>query len=374
MQKKLSIKFGMTVSLTGSYAFQGKEVVQGIQLWGEEVDRGGGIFLREQDGCLPVQLILYDDKSRKSVARHMTERLIVNDKVDVLLGPYSSVLTLEVAEIAEKYYRVLWNHGGATDEIHRRGFRYIVSVPAPASQYFLRVLELVETIWPCARRVALVYNPKGTFSAEVTAGAEAYAIQRSFRLVAKVTYPASLGEVGTTLQEISSAEPDVLLAVGEFKDDIQLAGEVLRSGYTAVALVAAGLRKFGQALGGQADGFLGPSQWEADLREQQDIGPSSETFCQRYRQRYGSEPEYLAAQAFATGLVAQKCIAEAGNLNNYTLREIAGRLTFRTFYGPFRIDSTGKQVGHKVAVIQWRAGKKCLVWPGSAQARPFKLS
>jgi branched-chain amino acid transport system substrate-binding protein len=70
------------------------------------------------------------------------------------------------------------------------------------------------------------------------------------------------------------------------------------------------------------------------------------------------------AQAYAGGLVVQHCIETAGTLNQQVLREVASRLDFTTFYGRFRIDpSTGRQVGHRMPVVQWQEGRKVVVWP-----------
>jgi len=63
-----------------------------------------------------VRLIWYDDYSQISAARTNVLRLLREDKIETLLGSYSGSLTISVAEIAEEYKKVLWNHGGSSDE------------------------------------------------------------------------------------------------------------------------------------------------------------------------------------------------------------------------------------------------------------------
>ncbi len=88
------------------------------------------------------------------------------------------------------------------------------------------------------------------------------------------------------------------------------------------------------------------------------------TFDNRYRDSFGEEPDYTAAQGYAVGLVAQKCIEEAGALEENKLREVANKLEFTIFYGGFRIDpSTGSQIAHRVVIVQWQGGKKVVVYP-----------
>ena len=85
----------------------------------------------------------------------------------------------------------------------------------------------------------------------------------------------------------------------------------------------------------------------------------------------GLPVDYPMAQAFAAGLVAGRCAAEAGSFDAEDLRTAAGELDFTTFYGRFRIDESGRQVGRSVALVQRQDGRKVVVWPPEhAQAAP----
>ena len=122
------IKFGVAISLSGRYSVQGMESFEGLNLWVKDANQPGGILVKKNGKKLPVNLIYYDDESSVDKCQRLVERLIVEDKVDVLIGPYSSGLTLSAAPIAEKYKKTLWNHGGSSAEIFKKGFRYIVSI------------------------------------------------------------------------------------------------------------------------------------------------------------------------------------------------------------------------------------------------------
>jgi branched-chain amino acid transport system substrate-binding protein len=80
--------------------------------------------------------------------------------------------------------------------------------------------------------------------------------------------------------------------------------------------------------------------------------------------------DYPMAQAYAGCLVAQRCLAEAGSLDQQALRKVAGRLDFTTFYGRYKIDpASGRQLGHVMPVVQWRGGTKVIVWPAEMQTQ-----
>ena len=118
------IQAGIPVSLTGQFQVQGKQVLAGLQAWVDDVNKAGGIALRPGATGLGLELVHYDDASLARQARQATERLITQDRVDLLFGPYSSVLASASAAVAEENHRVMWNQGGASDNIYQQGYRY----------------------------------------------------------------------------------------------------------------------------------------------------------------------------------------------------------------------------------------------------------
>ncbi len=121
-----TLKVGMVVSLSGSFSEQGYQAFRGAMAWIQEVNGAGGILIKELGRKLSLELIYYDDEGKIGAAKKATEQLITRDRVDVLLGPYSSGLTVAAACVAEEFRRVLWNHGGASDLVYNRGFSWVV--------------------------------------------------------------------------------------------------------------------------------------------------------------------------------------------------------------------------------------------------------
>src|SRR5215213_7447424 len=185
---KAVIKVGIALSLSGHFAAQGNQVQHGLLLWTEDVNNTGGLFVRDRGGKQPLELVIHDDVSRMEPAAARSEELIVKDRVDILMGPYSSVLTLAVAPVAEKYRKVMWNHGGSSDAILGGSFHFTVSIPSPASRYFVGILEMVRALGPSSSRVALLHGRSGTFPRAVVSGAEAYAKENDLQVVLKAPY------------------------------------------------------------------------------------------------------------------------------------------------------------------------------------------
>ena len=361
-----TVHVGAVTSLTGQFRSQGSQALEGIAAWVRDTNVSGGIFIGSLDRRLPVRLTYYNDESVANVARALTEKLVVDDRVDLLLGPYSSVLTLAVAPVAERFERVLWNHGGASDQIYSRGFQYVVGILTPASQYLPGVIDLVKNRDPEARRIAILRSSRGAFPVDVASGVETYAAARGFRTVFSGQYTPTITDFSPLLEQIAASEADIIIGVGRIQDDLLLAKQMVqkRVRAKAIAVVAAGIEQFNDELGSGADGFMGPSQWEAGAVYTPDYGPSAHELATRHQLFHPGGGDYPLFQAYAAGLVVQRCVEEAGTLDNRSLREAASRLDFTTFYGRFKLDpETGCQIGRSVVIVQWQWGEKIVVWP-----------
>ena len=369
------VRVGLTASLSGQFSGQGVQALEGARAWAGDANAAGGIPLGRGGPRLAVQLVSYDDQSKPADARALTERLIVDDGVDLLLGPYSSSLAMAAAEVAEEHRRVLWNHGGASDGIYYRGFQWVVGILTPASRYLLGVVDLVKDLDPHASTMAVLHSSTGSFSAAVASGAEEHAHQRGFRTVFRAQFHSPATDFSDTLEALAREAPDLIIGVGRIEDDLLLARQLVARGQgaRAIALVAPGIGQFGESLGPGAYGFMGPSQWEPGVAYTPDYGPSAHELARRHPRFGPGGGDYAMAQAYAAGLVAQRCVEKAASLDNQALRAAAAHLEFTTFYGPFKIDGrTGCQIGRPVVIVQWQGGEKLVVWPRElAQAEPL---
>ena len=325
-----------------------------------------------------VEVVFHDDSSTVGGVRRATEALITQDRVDLLFGPYSSLLTAEAAAAAEDHHRVLWNQGGAAGDVHDQGYQGIVGILTPASEYLAGLLPLVRATDGAARTVGIIRSSRGTFPGAVTSAVERDAVGLGFRIAFVWEYDPSETGFRESARDLAAAaagqRPDVLVAVGRIPNDLVLAESLNEwsGAFKAVAVVAAPIDQFRQALGGGTDGFLGPSQWEQAARYPGEYGPSAAEVMDSLARQSGLAVDYPMVQAYAAGLVAQRCVETAGSLDDRALRGAADRLDFSTFYGRFKIEPrSGRQVGRKVVLVQWQEGHKTLVWPPEQRQAPL---
>jgi branched-chain amino acid transport system substrate-binding protein len=365
MAQLRTLKVGIPVSLSGQFREQGRQALAGLQTWAKDVNQRGGVSVSDPGPPLPVAVAYYDDASSPDVVRSITQRLIVEDRVDLLMGPYSSVLSQAAAAVAEQHGYVLWNQGGASDSIYRQGFRWVVGILTPASEYLAGLAQLVKEVAPGAERLAIVRASTGAFPRAVSSGAEGRAVGLGFKTVLLREYDPAITDFSEILDQVEQVRPDVLLGVGRIQNDLLLSRQIAqrRLPLGTVAVVAAPIQQFQNALGTDAEGFIGPSQWEPSGSYPHDYGPPAQQVLESLR-RSDCPLDYPMAQAYAAGLVAQRCVEVAGTLEQRALREAAATLDFSTFYGRFKIDpDTGRQIGRSVVIIQWQEGRKVVVWP-----------
>ena len=233
---------GISASLTGQFATQGRQALAGLAAWVEYVNGpgGGGILL---DGRRhPVTLRHYDDGSRAAAARRNTERLLDDDGVDLLFGPYSAGLTTAAAAVAAARARLLWNHGGAGDAVYDLRAGCVVGILAPARRYLAGLPALARSAHPDARTLAIARVDAGAFARQVSHGSETAARALGFDTILHLTYPPDTADFAGIAAQIAAAAPDVLVAVGRIRHDIALARALDGAGFPPGHRVGGGSR------------------------------------------------------------------------------------------------------------------------------------
>ena len=170
--------------------------------------------------------------------------------------------------------------------------------------------------------------------------------------------------VSTTALPAAPPAGDLLLVAGAFADERDAARRLLPGPWRAAGFVGAGVDEVLARAGPLREGLLGPAQWLAEAAPEPDEGPPAGRFVAAYRERAGAERPYPAAQAFAAGVVAGRCVRDAGERSDAALLAAARSLDCTTLFARFRLDPrSGVQTGHRVLTVQWQDGARRVVWP-----------
>ncbi len=372
---------GFTASQTGKYNVSSTRQVNGLKLWMDQVNAGGGIVL--SDGTtIKFEAVSYDDESNKDRVQELYTRLATEDNADFLISPYSSGLTAAAAVIAEQYGKVMITTGAASDATYKEGYTLIFQAYTPASRYLTGAVDLLAHLDPQVKKIAFVYeNTK--FATSVVEAAKAYAEEKGYEIVLFEGYDAETTDFGPFINKILESGAEAILGGGHFQDGSTFARQIHEKQVAIkffTLLVAPPEPDFAD-LGDAAVGVIGPSQWEplaaftpesAEEAGLEWFGPLGEEFVEAYQAAYNEEPSYHSIGGYAAGLILQKAIMDADSIDPMAIKEAMDKMDILTCYGHIKFDTSeeahGLQIGHDMVYIQWQkdsAGNlvKQVVWP-----------
>ena len=371
-EESCTVTFGAAVSLTGKYAKEGEYVSNGYNLYVEEINKQGGIQVGDKK-C-KVALKVYDDESKADRSAQLVEKLITEDKVQFLLGPYGSGNTYATTAIAEKYQVPMVEANGAATKIFNRGFKYSFAVLTPAPYYLRGIIDLALDQDPNIKTVAIIAE-NGAFALEVAGGAKDYAEEKGLEVVYFDKYAKDAKDLSSLLTAIKAKNPDILLGAGHLQDtllivkqakDLNLSPKVF--GFS----VGPTSPEFRKALGSDADYIFGGAQWTPELKIQSDdVFGTPQHFTELYKAKYGEMPPYQAAESAAALIAYQKAIEAAGSLDRQAVRDALAKLDYMSFYGKLKFNEQGMNVYKPMAVMQnYPDGNLYTVWPKDAATKP----
>ncbi len=360
-----TIRIGAAVSETGKYAREGKDTRQGYNTWLDWVNNEyGGIKIGAD--CYNVEIVYYDDEGDPDTAANLVERLITEDEVDFLLGPYSSGLTMSTSAIAEKYGVIMVEGNGASEDIFERGFKNIFAVLTPAGNYTSSALKALADAG--AKTVVIAYEDTA-FPTSVALGAQKWAQEYGMEVLAIETYPKDVADVSAIMTKFRDLNPDVFVGGGHFNDALLFVRASQELGFQPkgmVITVGPSNPEFVSEVGNAANYILGPTQWEASMSWSDEWFGTAAEYAVRYEKMWGEPPTYQAAESTATALALQLAIEAAGSTDMDAVREALYNLDVVTFYGPINFDDTGKNAGKPMGAIQIQDGTILVVAPGEA--------
>ena len=346
------IRIGASLSLTGTYAKLGKNQHEGYQLCIKELNARGGLLGRKLD------LVVYDDQSMPPTAVRLYEKLITEDKVDAVMGPYSSAVSEAVANVTEKYKKVMVAPLAATTSIFKKGRKYIFMVITPAENYLDGLIDMAAKR---GLKTVAIINEDTLFPKASAAGTAEAAKKRGMQVVLQEAYPKGNTDFSALLVKIKAANPDVIAAGTYFDDAVAITRQMkeLNVNPKMFGLTVGGdLPEFYDLLKQNAEYVYGSTQWDETLPY-----PGQKEFLAAYTKKFKHEPSYHAAAGYAGCLIYGEAVKRAGTLDADKVREQLLKMEIKTAFGDYKVDADGFQVAHKMVMLQWQDGKRAVVWP-----------
>ncbi|HKW93150.1 MAG TPA: amino acid ABC transporter substrate-binding protein [Methylomirabilota bacterium] len=366
------LKIGAPLAATGPQAREGALAKQGYDLWADTVNARGGVKV---DGkAYTVQIVYYDDQSKPQTSAELTDKLISQDHVSFLLGPYGSPATFADAAIAERYRIPMVDAEGAARKIFAQGYRYVFGIISPADDYAAAMLKAAETLSP-KPETAAVLAADDLFSLEVANGARAWADHHGLKVVYFEKYPVGTTDLSAALTGIKALHPDILIGSGHLQESLLIMKQAQTLGLDAKFYgftVGPTTPDFVKALGPAADYVFASSQWTPDVKYRGPLFGSAQDYAKAFEHKYGFVPDYHAASSSAAGVVLQLAIEKAGSVDPLKVRDALAALHATTFMGPVRFDAHGLNTAKPMVTVQVQHEHVVTVWPPDiATARPL---
>jgi branched-chain amino acid transport system substrate-binding protein len=277
------LRIGATMSITGkAYSVQGGYGREGYLLCQKHLNAQGGLLGR------PVELVIYDDESDEKTAARLYEKLITEDKVDAILGPYGTAITEAVADIPDKHRKVMVAANAATSSIWEKGRQYLIMVLAPVDSAAIGALDLAARNG--LKKVAII-NQDALLPKAVARITNELAKGKSLDVVVFETYPTGTSDFSAILKKVQDAAPDLLIAAAVRLDDhvaIIRGMKGMKFDTKMVSSLPYGLLpEFYQQLGKDAEFVYSATFWEASLPN-----PGNREFVAAYNRNSTARPPF----------------------------------------------------------------------------------
>jgi branched-chain amino acid transport system substrate-binding protein len=349
-----SLRIGVSLSITGKqYSVQGGYGREGYLLCQKDVNAQGGVLRRS------IEFVIYDDGSDEKTAARNYEKLITEDKVDAVLGPYGSAITEAVADVTEKHRKLMIAPMAATTSIWEKGRRYLIMMLAPVEGLSEGLLDLAARN---GLKTVAVIKLDGLVANAAADGASELAKTKGLQLVFSETYPNGTTNFSGILSKVKATKPDVLMAASIRLEDLVAITRQARELDLNVSMLSSVpyglLPDYYKQLGKDAEFVYSGSFWETSLPY-----PGNQEFVTAYEKEFKRAPAVQSAGAYAACRLLTDTVQRIGSLDSDKLREALLPLKTKTVLGDFAVDERGYQTAHKAITIQWQNGQQVVVWP-----------
>ena len=360
-----TITLGAAVSLTGKYSTNGMHTKNGYDLGVAIINSTGGITVNGKK--YKVAIKYYDDESTPARGAQLAERLINQDGVKFLLGPYGSGLTKAMAPITEKYQVPMVEANGASIGLFKKGYKYLFAILSTTEQYLQTAVALAASVHKGSGkkvRIAGAFE-NDPFSQDISSGVFADAKRLGMKVVIDDKLPQDLNDMSATLTKVKALKPDLLVVSGHAKGAALAIRQIadMKVNVPMLALTHCDSANIIGKFGKDAEYALCASQWDRGLAYKDKYFGSAEDFAKRFEKEYKYSPPYQAAESAAAVLVYKDAFERAGSLDPKKVRDAISATDMQTFYGNIKFDSTGKNIAKPMVLYQVQDGEYRVVAP-----------
>ena len=352
------IVIGISLPLTGDFSQPGGEAKRGYEIWQKQVNAKGGLLGRQ------VQLKIVDDASGQDTVVTDYTKLITQNKVDLLLGTFSSLLNYPASAVAERNRMVFVEPAGGATKMFARGFKYLFfAQPATAPHQADVFVNWIKALPADQRPKTAAYPTQDDpFAAPVIESMQQQLEALGVRTVFSTTYPADTTNFQSIASQMAAKKPDLIAQGAVFEDGVGLVRSLKQLAYSPKMLfqtsAPSNSSQYSDGVGlANTEGVFYSVSWHQDAKT-----PLNPEFVADYTAAYHADPAEDAADAFATAQVLQAATTAVGAIDQDKIRDWLHANEVRTILGPLSWQQTGEPRG-QFLLAQWQSGKVQVVAP-----------
>jgi branched-chain amino acid transport system substrate-binding protein len=356
-QEGAPIKVGVVLPLTGAQQKFGEIENNSFLMGMEEINAAGGVNGR------PIELLIEDDTSKIAIGRSAAEKLILQDKVIVLTGGYSSDVTFAMAAVAQYRKVPFLITTGAADEITELGADYVFRLNQPVSEYARALTEFLQQVVK-PKGVVILFE-KSLFGQSGSREFAEQAFELDWKILMNEGYEAGTVDFKALLIKAKSAKPDVVYMISYVKEAALLVQQSKALGFKpkVFAGAAAGftLPEFSKLAADAAENVYSATLWTPQV-----LYPGAREYYSNYMKKFGSETEYHGAEAYASVYVVADALKRAKELTPKGVRDALAKTGMMTAFGPVKFTSYDRKTQQNslpTYLVQWQKGVMETVWP-----------
>jgi len=352
------VRIGFSIAKTGIFANAAPSQLNAYGLWKDAINASGGLDVGGK-GKRQIEFVMYDDQSNPGQAARIYEKLISQDKVDLLLAPWGTPTHAAVAPILERFKFPMIGNSAASAKLRdlKPGYIWFVTAAFPD-----RVAKELAAMLKAngVQSVALLTNVL-PFSKELKNFLEPALKEQQIALAVNVEYPPDIKDMTVQLSQVKKANPDAVLSLSYPEDSALYARQAKELGIGAkfqFLMVGPGMDFFPKLLGSSVNGIITMGHWAPSLNAQ------SMAFYNAYSQKFNEKPDYLdSAEAYVSCQILQQAVAKVG-LERAALHDAISNGSFDTIFGAIKFTGMENR-STPTGFLQLQDGAPQLVWPPS---------
>jgi branched-chain amino acid transport system substrate-binding protein len=356
------IVIGASLPLTGDFSQPGTQAKRGYQVWQEMVNADGGILGRK------VELKITDDASNQDTVVSDYTRLITQDKVDLVLGTFSSLLNFPASAVAEKNGMLFVEPAGGAPDMFSRDFKYLIyAQPALAPDQANVFVDWIKSLPESERPKTAAYPTQDDpFARPVIESMQKQLEALGVKTVYSKVYPADTANLQTVASAVAAKKPDLVAQGAVFEDGVSLVRALRQVGYTPKALfqtsAPSNSDQYSSGIGeANTEGVFYTVSWNEKAAT-----PLNKEFVEAYAKKFDNQiPAEDAADAFAAAQILQKAVEEVGKIDQKALADWLHANKVETILGPLTWDERGAPLSDFI-LAQWQDGAVQVVAPKAA--------